>query len=45
MFLNHYFFNAYDSIGIRAYLHDRGLIQYADKLEAGEKKISQSLLV
>ncbi|PNX84410.1 hypothetical protein L195_g040470, partial [Trifolium pratense] len=23
-----------DSIGIRSYLHDRGLMQYADKLEA-----------
>ncbi|KEH20050.1 hypothetical protein MTR_8g065720 [Medicago truncatula] len=30
-----------DSIGIRAYLHDRGLMQYADKLEASGKNLSE----
>ncbi|XP_058747642.1 uncharacterized protein LOC131620545 isoform X2 [Vicia villosa] len=30
-----------DSIGIRSYLHDRGLMQYADKLEASGKNLPE----
>ncbi|XP_045831579.1 uncharacterized protein LOC123922970 [Trifolium pratense] len=32
-----------DSIGIRSYLHDRGLMQYADKLEATGKGLPELL--